>query len=783
MADPSASYRFDNFEIDPAARQLLRDGVPVEVQGLVFDLLLFMAQRPGELLSKERLLDEVWRNQHLTDATIAQAVRKARAALGDDGRTQSIIRTVHGRGVRFEAEVEVVTVDAARAAIAANGSASTLPPVDSTQAAVGRHASPDAASAEAVAAAPASTPLWRRPALWLAAAALGVAALAWHQGTETGSPPAASASHAPAESPRLQRVAVFAFENATGDADLDWFERGLATATRDLLDPSQGIQAIGPGDLAEVPDGDLAQRSAFAGAAFGLDASIAREGGRFVVDWTLARARGEPLRGQFHAADTSLIARELARLASDAAGGRPPLQPAPELDLGDPLAIELYSRGMEAFMHDDREQAMALLSAARSRAPASIPLQIAATVAGFDPADVPASLQRYREHIATLPTDATGARSQLQFQIGDLLWYAGEVQQAQGLLEAALVDVGADAALHARILNSLSFVEQSLLRYDDAWTHARAAEALLRDLDDPYRLSMALTNLGYLAEDMGRLAEAGGYHEEAMRIREAHGFPSLIAASRYGLGRILRRSGRFDEAAAQLEAALQTVEELELLHDVFDNLEELAEVRMRQRAFDEADALLVRARAVAAGHDDALGMIWERQVRTRLQLRRGQVDAATRAAHEAVIRDFESLGERQDALRARIELAQVLLALGDAKPAADALVSATQVEGFSANPVLQIEHAVCFAQLQVAQGRQQDALSALLEAVARAKQIGVLDIEAEAAISAGQLALSRRDLATAGRMLAVARAWSPGYYRTTALAEAMQVEPVAASLP
>ena len=119
MADPSASYRFDNFEIDPAARQLLRDGVPVEVQGLVFDLLLFMAQRPGELLSKERLLDEVWRNQHLTDATIAQAVRKARAALGDDGRTQSIIRTVHGRGVRFEAEVEVVTVDAARAAIAA----------------------------------------------------------------------------------------------------------------------------------------------------------------------------------------------------------------------------------------------------------------------------------------------------------------------------------------------------------------------------------------------------------------------------------------------------------------------------------------------------------------------------------------------------------------------------------------------------------------------------------------------------------------------------------------
>src|SRR5690606_17204117 len=114
-------YHFDIFQIDARARQLLRADVPVPVQGLVFELLLFLVQHPGETHSKERLLAEVWRNQHLTDATIAQAVRKARAALGDDGRSQTYIRTVHGHGIRFEADVKAVSLEDAGPAADAPG--------------------------------------------------------------------------------------------------------------------------------------------------------------------------------------------------------------------------------------------------------------------------------------------------------------------------------------------------------------------------------------------------------------------------------------------------------------------------------------------------------------------------------------------------------------------------------------------------------------------------------------------------------------------------------------
>ena len=738
-------YRFGDFEIDPSAQQLLRDGEPVPVQGLVFDLLLFLVRHPGEVLSKERLLAEVWDNQHLTDATIAQAVRKARAALGDDGRAQAFIRTVHGRGVRFEAAVDVIEVSSSPA----RTSAHPVPP-----------------------------PAGQHKIYWAAAivlmAAMGVGLGAWRL---SAAPESSTAGMAVSESPAVSpvRVAVFPFDNATGESDFDWFQTGLATATRDLIGQSANVEVLGPAELDEVPDGELSRRAGFVGAAHGLQASVSRVDGQFVVGWTLAQPTMASTEGRFEAADATLIARELARVVLEAIDGRLPTRVPRELDLGDPLAVELYSRGLEASMHDDRRQAVALLDAAQARAPDSIPLKVAAARVAFDPADVGASVQRFRGLLDALPVSARDARVRLQFEVGNLLWYAGEVDQAASLLAAALVESGIDPLLRARILNSLAFAEQSQLHYDAAWEHAREAEVLLREQQRPYFLSMALTNLGYLAEDMGRIAEAGRYHEEAMQIREQHGFPSLIAASRYGIARILRRSGRFEEAAVQLERALETAVELELLHDVFDNYEELAEVRMRQASFDLAAQMLDSAREVAHGNDDALGLAWERQVRGRLVLRQGKAGVNSIAAHEAVIRDFEAMGERQDALRARLELAQLLLAVGDVGAAGRPLeVVLNSGEGFRNNPVLKLEYDLIDAQRQALSGQAEPALAGMLGVVRRARGIGVLDIEAEAAIVAGTLALELGDMATAGRMLGVARAWSPGYYRTVALADALQ---------
>ncbi|MCB1559689.1 MAG: tetratricopeptide repeat protein [Xanthomonadales bacterium] len=747
-------YRFGDFEIDPSAHQLLRAGELVPVQGLVFDLLLFLVRHPGEVLSKERLLAEVWDNQHLTDATIAQAVHKARVALGDDGRTQTYIRTVHGRGVRFEADVQEVLIEAGVASTEQPSVPGKVATAQQTHGRSGRFS-------------------WLPVLLVLAMVTTGVAGWRYLSVADDAPPPATAVAVA---APAI-RVAVFAFDNATGDSDFDWFRNGLATATRDLIDQSPAVAALGPAELDDVPEGDLPRRTSFVGASHGLEASVSRVDGRFRVNWTLAGSNLTAATGKFDAADVTLIARDLARVTLDATGGRSPTQVPGERDIGDPLAVELYSRGIEALMHDDREQATALLAAALVRSPDSIPLKLAAARAAFDPGDVNASIQKLRERLDALPPTARQMRTSLQFEIGNLLWYVGEVAQAQTLLGATLAEPDLDPLLHARILNSLAFAEQSQLRYDLAWEHARQAEVILRDEQRPFFLSMTLTNLGYLAEDMGRIAEAGQYHDEAMLIREQYGFPSLIAASRYGRARILRRSGRFEEAAAELQRALQTVAELDLRHDLFDNTEELAEVRMRQGDFEQARQLLDRAREIAQSNDDALGLAWERQVRSRLMLRRNSVDGVSLAAQRAVIADFEAMGERQDALRARLELAQMHLALGNADAASRPLQDVHDSgDGFDNNPVLKLEYELIDAQRQAMAGQSERALAAMLGVVRRARSIGVLDIEAEAAIAAGQLAVTLGDTATAGRMLSVARAWSSSYYRTVELAEALAAD-------
>ncbi len=96
--------RFDDFELDLALHELRRDGERVHVEPQVFDVLAHLAIRRGTLVTKEELLDEVWGDRFVSDSALSSRIKAARQATGDDGRTQRVIRTVHGRGFTFVAE-------------------------------------------------------------------------------------------------------------------------------------------------------------------------------------------------------------------------------------------------------------------------------------------------------------------------------------------------------------------------------------------------------------------------------------------------------------------------------------------------------------------------------------------------------------------------------------------------------------------------------------------------------------------------------------------------------
>ena len=92
---------FDQFEIDPANRVLMRSGQEVPLTGKVFDILLVLVENPGRLLTKSELLETVWHNEFVEEGNLARNISTLRKAIGDTGREHKYIVTVQGQGYRF----------------------------------------------------------------------------------------------------------------------------------------------------------------------------------------------------------------------------------------------------------------------------------------------------------------------------------------------------------------------------------------------------------------------------------------------------------------------------------------------------------------------------------------------------------------------------------------------------------------------------------------------------------------------------------------------------------
>lgn len=96
---------FGHFSVNTDTYELLSNNKICPVEPLVFNLIAYFATHPSQILSREELIETVWKGRIVSDTTIATAVKHARKALGDKGNRQTYIQTVRGRGYRFVAEV------------------------------------------------------------------------------------------------------------------------------------------------------------------------------------------------------------------------------------------------------------------------------------------------------------------------------------------------------------------------------------------------------------------------------------------------------------------------------------------------------------------------------------------------------------------------------------------------------------------------------------------------------------------------------------------------------
>ena len=100
--------RFGTFEVDLRARELRKGGIRIRLQDQPFEILTVMLERPGDVVTREELRQRLWPAGTFVDFehSLNAAIKRLRAALGDDADNPRFVETLHRRGYRFIAAVE-----------------------------------------------------------------------------------------------------------------------------------------------------------------------------------------------------------------------------------------------------------------------------------------------------------------------------------------------------------------------------------------------------------------------------------------------------------------------------------------------------------------------------------------------------------------------------------------------------------------------------------------------------------------------------------------------------
>jgi cholera toxin transcriptional activator len=108
---PAKRYRFGVFEADSTTGELRRQGLRVKLHSQSFQVLFMLLERPGEVLTREKICQELWPDGTFVDYEhgVNSAVNRLREALGDKASNPRFVETLARRGYRFLASVEPIS--------------------------------------------------------------------------------------------------------------------------------------------------------------------------------------------------------------------------------------------------------------------------------------------------------------------------------------------------------------------------------------------------------------------------------------------------------------------------------------------------------------------------------------------------------------------------------------------------------------------------------------------------------------------------------------------------
>ncbi len=126
----SGKIRFGVYDLDRDAMELRKHGVLIRLQDQPFRVLAILAGRPGEIVTREELQEQIWGSVFVDfDQSLNKAVNRVREALNDDAGTPQYVETVPRRGYRFIAPVAVLPqTEAQGQVVPANPGPTATPP-------------------------------------------------------------------------------------------------------------------------------------------------------------------------------------------------------------------------------------------------------------------------------------------------------------------------------------------------------------------------------------------------------------------------------------------------------------------------------------------------------------------------------------------------------------------------------------------------------------------------------------------------------------------------------
>ena len=464
------TFRFGDFELDVAAYQLRRKGHPVKIGRQPMDLLILLAQHPGQLVPRATIVEKLWGQDVFVDVEtgVNTAISKIRQALRDSSEAPAFVETVPGKGYRFIAALE-------------SPKPLELPTPTEIEPPPSVQAIPESAPQNL---------RYRLPLALAAIALLAVAVWAWWGTTSAVS---------------SVTLAVLPFENLSGDPDREYLAEGLAEET---------IASLGQMDPGRMRVVGRTSIMAYKGTTKSL-AAIGRElGADYLVESSI-RSEGAQLR-----VTSKLIrVRDQTQVWSQSYDRQPASMLGVQRELSTAIAEQVQLR-----LSSDRMDAVAQRQT-RNAAAFDLYLRGLNFVNQRTPPTTQRAIEYFKQATALDPEYALAwSGLAMAYAASPINSDAAPLDAWAPARDAARQAIRADPDLAEA--NYASGYVDWLLEWD--WPRAEAAVARAVALDPQY--AQAHVSLGHILSQMGRHREADPLMQRASQLEPLYAFPPAMAA-------------------------------------------------------------------------------------------------------------------------------------------------------------------------------------------------------------------------------------------------------------